>query len=92
MNKGTKAFVVGAIFILVGILVLIALGDRGVQDLFRLRKERNSLLEANADLELKNEALYRVVDRLKNDPDLMERIARTELGMVAKDEMVILRQ
>jgi cell division protein FtsB len=40
------------------------------------------------ELEKKNRALYGNIQRLKNDPEYIENIARTELGMVGKDELV----
>ncbi len=44
------------------------------------------LTEAAAE---KNEHLNHQIDRLKNDWDYIESIARNELGMVGKDEIVL---
>ncbi len=40
------------------------------------------------ELQKRNQALYRNIQRLKDDPEYIEDIARTELGMVGKDELV----
>ena len=52
-------------------------------------KTELSRSEANrAQLEREVEALKRRVDRLKNDPHAIERIARDDLGMVRPGELI----
>ena len=48
----------------------------------------NRLHRSNRDLQKKNDELYQKIQRLKVDFELIENIARTELGMVGKDEVV----
>ena len=64
-------------------------GENGLADLYRLKTERNVLLKNNDELIRENLSLYREIERLKNDPEYVENVARNELGVIAKDEVVI---
>jgi cell division protein FtsB len=83
-----KAVVGTGIALLFSFLFVIALGDRGAVDLYRLRLRKARLDTSNLELRKKNRTLYRNIQRLKNDVEFIENIARNELGMVAKDEVV----
>lgn len=69
-------------------LFVIGLGDHGAVDLYQLHLGKVALNRSSIELEKKNRALYRNIQRLKYDPEFVENIARNELGMVRKDEMV----
>ena len=64
-------------------------GEHGLADLNRLKTERDILLKKNDELIQKNLSLYREIERLKNDPEYVENVARNELGVIGKDEVVI---
>lgn len=69
-------------------LFVIAFSDRGAVDLYQLHLRKVRLHRSNVALQEKNQALYDGIQRLKYDPEFIENIARSELGMVGKDEMV----
>jgi cell division protein FtsB len=77
-----------AILILVSLLFFVIFGDKGVIDLNLLKKEKRLLLEHNRHLGQRNLALSRTIDRLKNDLTYIESVAREELGMIGKDELI----
>jgi cell division protein FtsB len=77
------------ILVLVNLLLVIVFGDNGLVDYFLLRNERDRLIHKNEALSRKNLALYREIDRLKNDLKFVENVARQELGMIGKNEMII---
>jgi cell division protein FtsB len=70
-------------------LLLIIFGDNGVTDLRLLQTKRDRLIEKNETLARENVQLYHQIERLKNDPDYIESIARQELGMIGKDEVIL---
>lgn len=78
-----------AILLLAALLLLIVFGDNGINDLRKLKTERGKLIGINLKLERENQGLYREIKRLKTDPGYIENIARQELGMVGKDEVII---
>ena len=88
MTTKGRIVVSTGIVVLFSFLFVIGLGDRGAVDLYQLRLRKVRLDRSNVELQKKNRALYRSIQRLKNDAEFIENIARSELGMVGKDEMV----
>jgi len=78
-----------AMLLLAAMLLLILFGDNGINDLKELKGEQDKLTGINLKLERENQSLYREIRRLKTDPGYIENIARQELGMVGKGEVVI---
>ena len=78
-----------AIVVLFWLLMFIIFSENGLADLKRLKTERDILLKKNDELTQKNLSLYREIERLKNDPEYVENVARKELGVIGKDEVVI---
>ena len=79
------AFAILGVFTL---LLFIIFGDKGLADLHLLQKERDVLIEENRKLEQENLSLYSEIDRLKHDPEFVENIARQELGVIGKEEVI----
>lgn len=88
LNTREKILLSFAFLALFSMLLFIVFGDYGLADFNLLKKERDRLLERNTGLEQENLSLYRQIDRLKNDLKFIENVARQELGMVGKDEVV----
>ena len=79
------AFIILALF---SMLLFIVFGENGLADLNLLRVERDGLLQKNAELAKENLLLSREIERLKNDPEFLESVARKQLGVVGKDELI----
>ena len=88
MTTKTRIILVMGTVVFFSFLFVIALGDRGAVDFYQLHLKKVRLDEANLEVQKKNRELYRSIQRLKNDHELIENIARSELGMVGKDEVV----
>jgi len=78
-----------AILLMFSMLLFILFGDSGLADLRLLKMERDRLIEKNDKRAQDNLLLYREIDRLKNDLQYIENVARQELGMIGKDEVVV---
>jgi len=89
MSDRQKILLLFAILGLFSLLLFILFSDNGLSDLFRLRGERDRLVQENMRLKRENLTLYRTIDRLKNDPAYIESIARRELGMIRKGEVIL---
>ena len=75
--------------VLLLLLVGFALfGDRGVLRLFKTYHHRTDLQLKVEQLVAENQRLKESIEALQNDHATIERIARQELGMVRKDEIV----
>ena len=70
-------------------LLFIVFGENGLTDLYKLKMEKDNLLKKNDELKKENLSLYREIERLKNDPGYVEDVARKELGVIGKDEVII---
>jgi len=81
-----------AILILFSMLLLIVFAENGLVDLNFLRKERDRLVEKNEGLARNNLILYNEIERLKYDDKYIENIARQELGMIGKNEIILKSQ
>jgi cell division protein FtsB len=89
MNTKQKIFIGISILLLFCLLLFIMFSDSGLADLFKLKSDRDRLLQENEKLKQENLSLYRTIDRLKNDPEYIESIARKELGMIKRDEVIL---
>ena len=63
-------------------------GDRGVLHMLNLTSQKTALSQTLAEFEAQNEELRLEIAALRSDRRYIERIARTELGMVRDDELV----
>jgi len=70
-------------------LVFIVFGENGLSDLYRLKKQKENLSKKNDELKKENISFYREIERLKHDPRYVEDVARKELGVIGKDEVII---
>jgi len=89
VSNGQKILLSLVALVLLNILLVIVFGDRGLVAVNRLRGERDRLRMDNRDLKEKNFALQREIERLKTDPAYIEHIARQELGMIGRDEVIL---
>lgn len=74
--------------LIIAIGAFAVFGDRGYLDVYRLRAQRNAILKYNKSLEQENRLLEEKIERLKTDKRYIGHIARTELGMIGKNEVV----
>lgn len=88
MSARQGLFLTLAIGALLVILMFVIYGKKGLMDVHALRQQRDRLIERNEVLNRENLVLYREIDRLKHDPLYIEAIARQELGLVGKNEMI----
>ncbi|MBN1380712.1 MAG: septum formation initiator family protein [Deltaproteobacteria bacterium] len=76
------------IVLIVLVLSLIALGNRGILDNYMMGKRLQTLKQTNREIALKNNQLKAKIMLLRNDPSYIETIARNELGMVKEGDIV----
>jgi cell division protein FtsB len=89
MTRKQRIFIAVSVFLLFSLLFFIIFSEHGLVDLNILKKERDQLTEKNELLSQENLGLSEEIDRLQNDPKYIENIARQELGMVGRDELIL---
>lgn len=90
MEKGLVQRLVffSTITAMVVILFMIVYSENGVNDWQHLSRDLADIQAKNKDLDLDNRELARTIERLKIDMGYIEHVARHELGMTAKNEVV----
>lgn len=82
--------IVGRLLILFLLLMslLITFGNRGVIDNYLMSKRLSQLKDQNSAITTENSELKKKITLLRNDINYIEIIARNELGMVKKGDIV----
>jgi cell division protein FtsB len=87
--KRKQKIVFTSVLVLIAVLfVMLVVGKNGFFDLRRMKKDKAGIIEKNVVIEAENVNLYRSIKRLRHDPKFIENVARKELGMVGKDELI----
>ena len=81
--------VVGGALVLLLFAALTFYGWQGIVRLRQMGDQLQSLERENVSLRREAERLTQVIDRLRNDPAYLERIAREERGMVRPGETIL---
>ena len=89
MTKKQNILISISILLLIAFFFFIIISEHGYSDLIRLEREQTKLVLENKMLTQENIAISIEIDRLKNDHAYIENIARQELGMIAKDEIIL---
>jgi len=75
--------------IVIAIIALLTIfGDRGLVRIYKLSKDRDSIKAYNEKIKEENTAMRDEIQRLKTDDKYIEMVARKELGMIGKNEVV----
>jgi cell division protein FtsB len=89
MTGKHKIILSGIMLVLVALFIYIILGKHGYSDLTQLKQEQMKSIQKNERLVRENRALGIEIDRLKHDIGYIESIARQDLGMIRKEEIIL---
>ena len=89
MTKKQNILLSVSALLLLALFFFIIVTEHGLLDLRSLKEEHNRLIEENLKLTRENQDISIEIDRLKHDPAYIESIARQELGMIGKDEIIL---
>lgn len=82
-----KLSVFSALFL--GIIVAwLVFGEKGLVHLYRMEKERQAHMEKIQTLENENKKLLEEINRMRNDREYIESVARRELGLIKDNEIL----
>jgi cell division protein FtsB len=87
LMKRWPVLVVGGMLLLAFLYSLF--GDVGILSTLDLRAKQKRLIAENSRLRTENEQLRGEVEKLRSNPSYIEEIARRELGLMGKKEIVI---
>ena len=87
--KGFNRRILIPILLLISVMIFFAFfGDKGLLQVSRLRKELKEIERANTELQRENERLKAEIEHLRTNEKYIEELARRELGLVKKGEIV----
>ena len=87
--KGYNKRVLVTILLLVSVLIFFTFfGDKGLLQVYRLRRELKEIERVNTELRQENYRLRAEIDNLRTSKKYIEELARRELGLVKKGEIV----
>ena len=88
--RGIREMKIGRYLIVLVLLMgaLITFGDRGLIDNYRMKEKLMSLKKNNHEITLENIALKKNITLLRDNLSYIGMVARSELGMVKKGELV----
>ena len=89
MTKRQNILLSISILLLISLFIYIIFSKHGYSDMVLLKQEQSKLIQVNERLNRGNLAISIEIDRLKHDLTYIENIARQELGMIGKDEIII---
>ncbi|MCD6224318.1 MAG: septum formation initiator family protein [Deltaproteobacteria bacterium] len=89
MNGTKKIFVPVIICLLLALILAAIFGSNGLLELNLLKQERDTIIKNNNTIQNRNLALYRKIERLKYDKEYIESVARRELGLIGKDDIIL---
>lgn len=88
MTKKHKIMIGIGLAVVFSFLLLIFFGENTLLELNRLKKDRNVIIKTNEELVRQNDIMYNEIERLKHDAKYIENVARQELGMIGKNEII----
>lgn len=89
MTKRQNILLSISTLLLIALFIYIIFSKHGYFDLVLLKQEQSKFVQKNERLTRENLAISIEIDRLKNDPAYIESIARQELGMIRKNEIIL---
>ena len=88
-SKGYNKRVLVTILLLVSVMIFFTFfGDKGLLQVYRLRRELKEIGRVNMELQQENDRLRTEIDNLRTNKKYVEELARRELGLVKKGEIV----
>ena len=89
MGKRTKIIYFCCLALAVGFLIYAVIHSGGSGKQVQLQRELDKTREENQHLKEENRRLFQEVEALNRRQDYLEKLARDELGLVRKDELIL---
>jgi cell division protein FtsB len=87
-SKGRWKYLVLVVSIILVITYYTVFGERGVLELRKLERTVEEAKAKTEEVKKENERLKQEIQRLQSDQQYIEKLARQELGLARKDEMI----
>ncbi len=88
LGPGSKKLVICIVLFVSVLLAFMVFGGRGLMQIYQLKVERDRIQVANAVLSQENKKIAEQIARLRHNQDEIEKIAREDLGLARKGEII----
>jgi cell division protein FtsB len=78
----------GLVFVAAALIVNSLIGERGLLETWRVKREHDELAASMWGLRTENARLAEEIQRLREDPKAIEDVARRDLGLIRPGEVV----
>jgi cell division protein FtsB len=85
---GKNLLTIGLVILVLLMSAYAVFGNRGVLRIMQAQRQQQELRQQLAELEAEKQQLRRRIERLQQDRDYWEHLARTRLGMVREGELI----
>jgi cell division protein FtsB len=83
-----NTLIIGAVLVALALLWIIFAPRMGIYSLLRKHSTLVQLREDNVEIEKRNTFLQKEIERIQNDPEYFEKVARGQYGLLKENEMV----
>ena len=87
-NKKKKMIYLGTLFVLCYLIVLSLFGEVNLPHYFSMKKAYDQMKDEINQLKIENTHLTKQTEALRSDPAQIESLAREELGLAKKGEII----
>ena len=87
-NKNKKRFINVSVIACILVSAFLLFSTNGLFRYYRLKKSLETIRMANEELRKENEVLKEEIDKIQNDPEYLEEVARKKFGLIKKNEMI----
>ena len=87
-SRGRRVFHYALIFVTIVLVVDALVGDKGLLETTRARRQHADAAAALEQLRNENARLREEIRRLRDDPETIESIAREDLGLIRPGELL----
>jgi cell division protein FtsB len=77
-----------AIVAMFSMVIFTVYGNNGFAEFNKMKQSRNTIIKKNEELIQKNLTMYHTIERLRKDKAFIENVARNDLGVVGKNELI----
>jgi len=92
MSLRRKIALAAIFFFFVVLLISSLFGKKGLIEIYKARKNYETLVQEIKDLEAKKSRLEKDIQALEKDPEAVEKEAREKLWLMKPDEKVIVKK
>ena len=87
-DRNKKRFISVSVIAFILVAAFLLFSTNGIFRYYRLKKNLETIRMANEELRQENQVLKEEIDKIQNDPEYLEEVARKKFGLIKKNELI----